>query len=258
VKVDASTALGQLPVGLRAELLNEFGKITQNYRERRWEAQNLDGGKLCEVAYTILDGYTSGGNYAANASKPRNFEAACKALENRTSYPDSARMTIPRVLFALYEVRNRRGVGHVGGDVDANHMDAEFVLAAAKWVVAELIRLFHSIDVQTATEVVDSLVDRTMPVIWEVGGVKRVLDTTLSLKDQTLLLLYADPSPISEKDLAKYLEQDRPGNYRRVLMELHSSRWVEWDYRATSMVTLSPRGRKEVEDRILMIRNLGY
>ena len=64
------------------------------------------------------------------------------------------------MLFALYEIRNSRGVGHVGGDVDANHMDAEFVLSAAKWVVAELVRLFHSTDVNIATEVVDALVDK--------------------------------------------------------------------------------------------------
>jgi hypothetical protein len=250
VKLEASTALGQLPAGLRTELLTEFAKITQNYRERRWEANNLDGGRLCEVAYTILDGYTSGGAYAARATKPPRFETACKALENRTGYPDSARLTIPRVLFALYEIRNRRGVGHVGGDVDANHMDAEFVLAAAKWVVAELIRLFHNTDVDTATEVVDALVDRTLPLIWEVDGVRRVLDTTLPLAEQSLVLLYADPSPISEKDLATYLEQDRLANYRRVLDKLHKSRMVEWN-KATGMVTLSPLGRQDVEDRLL-------
>jgi len=248
--LNAAQALGQVPQGLRGELLGEFAKITRNYREYRWEAQNLDGGRLCEVAYTILDGYTSGGNYAARASKPRNFETACKALENRIGYPDSARMTIPRVLFSLYEIRNRRGVGHVGGDVDANHMDAEFVLAAAKWVMAELIRLFHSTDVKTATDIFDALVDWTLPVIWEVDGVRRVLDTKLPLGDQTMLLLYSDASPICEKDLAKYLEQDRLANYRRTLHRLHKARMIEWN-RATGMVTLGPPGRKDAEDRLL-------
>jgi hypothetical protein len=247
VTLDASTALGHLPTGLRTELLAEFAKITQNYRERRWEPQNLDGGRLSEVVYTILDGYTSGGSYAAKASKSANFGAACKALENRTGYPDSARLTIPRVLVALYEIRNRRGVGHVGGDVDANHMDAEFVLAAAKWVVAELIRLFHNTDIQTATEVVDALVDRTLPVIWEVDGVKRVLDPAIPLQGKTLLLLYADSSPVSDRDLAKYLEQERLANYRRVLDILHKMRMVEWN-KTTGMVTLSPSGRSHVEN----------
>jgi hypothetical protein len=141
-----------------------------------WEAAELDGGRLCEVVYTILDGFTSGGTYAATASKPSNFGFACKTLEARTG-PESARLTIPRMLTALYHARNHRGVGHVGGDVSANHMDSEVVLAMSKWIVAELVRLFHDTEVKTATDVVDALMDRTQPVIWEVDGVKRILDT---------------------------------------------------------------------------------
>jgi hypothetical protein len=248
--IDSSTVLGLLPASLRMELIIEFNKIVKNYKEHRWEAQNLDGGRLCEVAYTILDGYTSGAKYASRASKPRNFETACKELEKRSTYPDSARKTIPRVLFALYEIRNNRGVGHVGGDVDANHMDAELVLAAAKWLVAELIRLFHNVDIKTATEVVDSLSDKTLPLIWEVNGTKRVLNTAQSLADQTLILLYSDIGPIHEKILAEYLEQSRLQNYRRVLDKLHKGRKIEWN-RGTGLVTLSPLGSKEVEDHLL-------
>ena len=247
--LDASQALGQLPQGLRAELLAEFAKITRNYREYRWEAAELDGGRLCEVAYTILDAYTSGRPYPAAASKPSNFKRSCEALESRNA-PDSARLTIPRILVALYDVRNRRGVGHVGGDVDANHMDAELVLALAKWIVAEMVRLFHDTDVKTATDVVDALVDRTLPIIWEVDGVKRVLNTSLPLADQTLLLLYSESGAVSDSDLAKYLEQDRLANYRRVLDRLHKARAIEWN-RTTGMVTLGPPGREDVEDRLL-------
>jgi hypothetical protein len=250
VTLGAAQVLGQLPQGLRSELLAEFAKITINYRERRWEAAELDGGRLCEVAYTILDAYTSGGTYPATASKPRYFDSACRTLESRTSYPVSARMTIPRVLVSLYDVRNHRNVGHVGGDVDANHMDAELVLAMSKWIVAEMVRLFHNIDVKTATDVVDALVDRTLPIIWEVDGVKRVLDTSLSLTEQTLLLLYSEPGAVSDKDLAKYLEQDRLANYRRVLDKLHKVRKVEWN-KATGLVTLGPPGRDDVEARLL-------
>ena len=205
--------------------------------------------RLCEVAYTILDAYTSGRPYPAAASKPSNFKRSCEALESRNA-PDSARLTIPRILVALYDVRNRRGVGHVGGDVDANHMDAELVLALAKWIVAEMVRLFHDTDVKTATDVVDALVDRTLPIIWEVDGVKRVLNTSLPLADQTLLLLYSESGAVSDSDLAKYLEQDRLANYRRVLDRLHKARAIEWN-RTTGMVTLGPPGREDVEDRLL-------
>jgi hypothetical protein len=129
-------------------------------------------------------------------------------------------------------------------------MDAEFVLAAAKWIMAELIRLFHNVDVKTATEVVDSLSDRTLPLIWEVDGMKRVLNKALSLADQTLLLLYSAAGPLHEKTLADYLEQGRLQNYRRVLDKLHQGRIVEWN-KSTGLVTLSPVGSQEVEDRLL-------
>lgn len=250
--LDASTALGQLPAGLRGELLAEFDDISRNYREGRWGPAELKGGHLCEVVYTILEGFLNGGNYPQTASKPSRFKDACDALGAlpRAAGPDSARLTIPRVLVGLYDVRNRRGVGHVGGDVSPNHMDAEFVLATAKWIVAELIRMFHNTDVKTATAIVDALVDRTLPIIWEVDGLKRILDTSLSLAEQTLLLLYSESNPISDKDLAKYLEQDRLPNYRRVLANLHPKRYVEWN-KTTGLVTLGPPGRKHVEEKLL-------
>jgi hypothetical protein len=95
----------------------------------------------------------------------RNFGLSGKALENRTGYPDSAGLTIPRVFVAPYEVRNRRAIGHVGGYVDANHMGADLVPAMSKWIVAEMVRLVYNTDVKTATDVVDPLIDRTLPAL---------------------------------------------------------------------------------------------
>ncbi|WFF06535.1 hypothetical protein O7622_26390 [Micromonospora sp. WMMD1076] len=250
MKLDATTALAHLPVTLRDELLAEFQKIVTNYRERRWEAAELDGGRFSEVAYTVVAGYLNGGNYPPTASKPAKFDQACKALESTSGYPKSARVTVPRVLVALYDIRNNRGVGHVGGDVSANHMDSEFVLHAAQWVMAEFVRIFHGTDLQTATRIVDALVERTVPLIWEVGDVKRVLDPTMKLADATLLLLHSSTSPLNDKTLAKHLEQGRLPNYRRVLRQLHQTRLVEYN-ETTGDVTLSPLGSKTAEERIL-------
>ena len=125
---------------------------------------------------------------------------ACKNLEaaDQARFPRSVRVHIPRVLVSLYEIRNNRGVGHVGGDVNPNHMDATLVMESAKWILAELIRVFHDINTQEATEIVDALIDRTIPVIWEVGEVRRVLKTGLPMKLQTLLLLYSIPGSVPE------------------------------------------------------------
>ena len=247
----ATAALGHLPQGLRDELVQEYSKITRNYREARWEAAELDGGRFCEIVYTVLAGHLDDDNYAASATKPKRFDDACKKLENApTSYSDSARLTIPRVLVGLYDVRNRRGVGHVGGVVNANHMDATFVLHTVQWILAELVRMFHDTDVATATSIVDALVDRTVPLIWSVGDVTRVLDPTMSAADSTLLLAYASREPLTDKQLATNLEQPRLDNYKRVLKRLHDARMVEYN-RSDGTVTLSLLGAKQVEEQLL-------
>jgi hypothetical protein len=248
--LDPTRALGHLPEGLRNELVEEFQKIVQNYRKEQWEAAELDGGRFCEIAYTILAGHTGGDNYPSRASKPQQFKQACERLESKTGYSKSARLTIPRVLVSLYDIRNQRGVGHVGGDVDANYMDATLVLHAVQWVMAELVRMFHNTDVRTATAVANSLVDRTVPLIWRVGEVTRVLDPKMSLSDQTLLLLYATPKKLSERELATSLEQDRLANYRRVLNRLHSERLIEYD-KISGTATISPIGVADVEKRLI-------
>ena len=102
--------LKSLPAGLRSELLRTHSEILRNFRERRWEPAELDGGKLCEIVYTILRGHVDG-SYAPAASKPRNMVAACAALENAsTTFPRSIRIQVPRMLVALYEIRSNRSV----------------------------------------------------------------------------------------------------------------------------------------------------
>lgn len=250
--VSAASALGQLPTGLQGELITEFEKVTRNFRERRWEATTLDSGRLCEIVYTILAGHLDGDNFPATASKPSQFDTACKDLEKKpkTAGSDSARVVLPRMLVPLYALRNKRGVGHVGGDVDANFMDATVALHMSQWIMAELVRIFHNISVDDATKVVESLVDRTVPILWQVGDVVRVLDTSLGLEDSTLLLLYSDVVGVHEKKLAASLEQDKLFNYRRVLSRLHGRRLIEYD-RESGMSMISPTGIADVEERLL-------
>jgi hypothetical protein len=251
--IDRSRALANLPQMLRNELFAEFDKITNNYREGRWEASELDGGRFSEIAYSILKGYGSG-TYPASASKPANMKAACESLEQlpAAQFPRSVRITVPRILVALYEVRNNRGVGHVGADVNSNHMDAEYVLHSAQWVMAEFVRIFHGLSVDEATATVDALVERTTPTIWKVGEAKRVLNTSLSLADKTLLLLYSSTGAVHDKDLADWLELEKQtlSSYKaRVLRPMHSARILE--YAKDGSVTISPLGIAEVETRLL-------
>jgi hypothetical protein len=228
-------ALAALPGGLRQDLLDEFAKIVKNYAEGRWEPAELDGGKLAEAAYCVCRGYVDG-SYPARASKPGNMVDACRALEKETaSVPRSIKIQIPRMALALYEIRNNRGVGHVGGDIDPNHMDATCVLQMSKWIVAELIRALHGMPVDDAAELVEALVERETPLVWKVGDKKRVLEPGMRMRDKTLLLLHATPGEVAEGEIRSWVESKNSTEYRRdVLERLHKEKLVEDPARRSS------------------------
>jgi hypothetical protein len=240
--MNKSKVLGNLPVGLRAELISEFNKLTKNFREGRWEPSEMSGGKICEIIYSILEGHIKG-SFPDRAFKPANMVDDCKKLElaDKAVFPRTVRIQIPRVLAALYEVRNNRGAGHVGGDVNTNEMDAAYVLATAKWLVAELIRHFHSVSTDDASAAVELITERTNPLIWNVNGKKRVLNTALNAKEQTLVLLYGLPRA-TDSDLIDWLEYKGMANYRtRILNPGHKQRLWEYDTNNRT-VTLSDLG----------------
>lgn len=242
-----------LPKRLRSELLDAFSKIVQNYSESRWEPAELNGGKLCEIAYSIAQGVVEG-SYPARASKPRNMVEACKQLEQAGELPRSIKIQIPRMIVALYEVRNNRNVGHVGGEVDPNHMDAVCVLQMSKWIVAELIRVLHERPVDEAAEIVDALVERETPLIWRVGDKVRVLDPKMSMRDKAMVLLYSTAHPMSDRELVDFVEHTNASVFRRdILRPAHRNKTIEYDETAGT-VTISPVGIEYVE-KILARRN---
>jgi len=247
-----STILNTIPEGLRNELFSSYSTIEKNFREGRWEPAELNGGKLCEVTYSILRGFVDG-NYPSKASKPRNIVDSCKALEGAgNSFSRSIRIQIPRVIIALYEIRNNRGVGHIGGDVNPNMMDALCVLHMSKWIIAEIIRIFHSITTEQAQAAVELISQRELSLVWEIDGKRRVLDTSLSMPDKTLVLLYRETTGMTESDLLSFTEHSNASIYRReVLNRLHKKKMIEYD-KTRHQVNISPLGIKRVEEEILV------
>lgn len=239
-------ALATIPSGLRQPLLAEYQSIVQNYMERRWSPSELSGGKFCEIVYTILDGFSQG-KYATQPSKPRDFVGECRKLENNSQVPRSFQILIPRVLPALYEVRNNRGVGHTGGDVDPNHMDATAVVAICNWVMAELVRVFHCLSVDEAQALIESLTERRMPLVWQGDGMKRVLDPTLPLKDQLLILIASSASAAETSAILEWCGYTNRPYFLRLLRQLHSNRMVELSTDETT-VQLLPPGSRYVEE----------
>ena len=251
----ADEILAALPVAIRNELISCYETICRSYTENRWEPAELNGGKLAEVAYTVVKGALDG-VFPATASKPNNMLSACRALEqypaDSTRIGDrSLRILIPRLLPVLYEIRNNRGVGHVGGDVDPNHEDAEAVLAMASWVMAEFVRIFHGISLTEAQEAVEQIVSRRHPLIWSFGDMKRVLDASIPRGNQVLLLLYSEAGWVSTEVLQQWVEYSNRSIFRnKLLQKLHGDRLIEHDA-GNGRARISPKGISVVEDSLL-------
>lgn len=257
--IELQKLLTGLPTGLRDPLLHAYSEISANYFEHKWESSELNGGKFCECVYSVVNGALSG-SYPAQPSKPRDMVQACRTLEQVPPAAGrigdrSLRILIPRMLQALYEIRNNRGVGHVGGDVDPNFLDATTVYSMTSWVLAELVRIFHGVTTREAQEAVDSLAERKLSLIWEVEGVKRVLDSSMKKSDQALTLLYQKPGWVLDEDLLSWVEYSSLNMFRtRILRPLHTLRLVEYD-EINERARISPLGAKEVEQRILRLRS---
>ena len=247
--LDPEAAFTALPETLVEDLLSSFRTVVTNYGERRWEPAELNGGKLCEAAYTIVLGYLSN-SYPARASKPKNMFQACLNIEKQfTTGSRSPRIQIPRMIIGLYEIRNNRGVGHAGGDVNPNEMDATAVLYMSKWLMAELVRIIHTVSLKEATDIVEQLVERQIALIWTYGDKRRVLKAGLSWK-QNVLLLLVGVAEASDSDLVAWLEHNNPSNLRRdVLRPMHKARLLEYDEDLHS-VRLLPPGIEQAEELI--------
>ncbi|MCB0045983.1 MAG: hypothetical protein KDD92_11165 [Caldilineaceae bacterium] len=232
-------ALGAIPDQLRTPLLEEYSNLMLNFLEQRWSPTELSGGRFCEIVYTILDGYSSG-TYASSPSKPRNFVTACQQLEQRTSLPRSLRILIPRLLPGLYEIRNNRGVGHVGGDVDPNRMDSTAVVSIVCWIMAELVRVFHNLSTREAQIVADSLAEIKVPLVWRKDELKRILDPKISQKDQILILLSTEVSSVKLETLFSWLDGKNKGYFKKNLRELHSKRLIEYSETEDEVLILPP------------------
>src|SRR3546814_10510869 len=81
-----------------------------------------------------------------------NFKEECDKLEKtaKSAGHESIRILIPRALNFLYTLRNKRGIGHESGDVDANEIDAATAVRIADWCVCALIRVYYPISLQEA------------------------------------------------------------------------------------------------------------
>ncbi len=248
-----TAALAKVPKTFQSRLIRTYIDLKKNCVEARCEAAGLAAGKFCEVILRFLQGKVHG-SFTPFGKKINNYADECRNLITapNTAGNESERVVLPRALVFLYTMRSKRGIGHVGGDVDANEIDIAVMARTADWIVCELIRINHGLSLEEAQDIVDGISVRQLPAIWEVAGKKRVLKDGLKAKDQSLLLLYSNQnSAVLLEDLCEWVEYSNPQRFKRVIInELHKKRFLEFD-KGSESIFLSPKGVEYVEKNLI-------
>ena len=247
------SAIANVPSKFRLRLIQTYLDLKKNCVEARHEVAGLSTGKFCEVVLRLLQEKVHG-SFTPFGKKINNYAEECRKLITapEISGNESERIVLPRALVFLYTMRNKRGIGHVSGDVDANAIDIAAMAKTADWIVCELIRINHGMSLEEAQDIVDGISVRQLPTIWEVAGKKRVLKEGLKTRDQALLLLYSSQnSAVLLEDLCEWIEYSNPQVFKtKIVKELHKHRFLELDKDSESIV-LSPKGVDYVEKNLI-------
>jgi len=232
-----------LPKDLVDALLTAYGEIETNYVYRKWKASELDAGHFVEAVRRVIE-YRLFGKYTPIGKALPNFSEQVLRSYEQVVGDESYRVLIPRVLRAIYGIRNKRGVGHLG-PISPNEMDATLILYNVKWVLAEVVRLESGLDPSETQAAIDYVVEREVPLLWKSGAVVRVMEKGIRAREQVLLLL-SDDSPQSEADLREQCEYKNSTNFRKILKQMHADKLIFLG--ADSKCLLMPNGIAAAEE----------
>jgi hypothetical protein len=111
------------------------------------------------------------------------------AFRQAPSRHDSLRVHLPKALYLVYGIRNQRDAAHLDDSIDPNLQDATLVVGVLDWIMAELVRVFHTVSPDEAHAIITDLVTREVPVIEEIDG-QPICSKDLAVSDAVLVFLY--------------------------------------------------------------------
>jgi hypothetical protein len=233
------------------KLLESYQLAYENYYLGKHRPSCLEGGRFSEIALRMLQEATTG-TYTPLGKPIPNFNNEVLKLEkaDKSKFHESVRIQIPRTLQIIYDIRNKRDVGHVGGDIDANFPDATLSLGSCSWVLTEFLRIYYTSDIDAAQELVNSLVKVRIPLIQDFRGFLKLLNPNLSLPKKVLALLsYRGSEGATVEELKKWLG----GRIRRDYMDVTLSRLEHekaYIHRENSHCFITDTGTKYVIESI--------
>jgi hypothetical protein len=232
-------------------LLEAHAESKRNYYLGGLRLSAVEGGRFCEAAFRILE-YITSKSYTP-LGQQLDTDKLIRGLSQLRSgqFNDSVRLHIPRSLRLVYDVRNKRDAAHLADGIDPNVQDATLVISVLDWVLAELIRLYHNVPPNVASQMVDGVVKRVAPVVQDFNGFLKILNPKLKVSDHCTVLLYQRGELGATYDeLESWVRPHMRRNLRRTLNALVEKR--DYAHSDGSRYYITRRGERHVEHRNLI------
>ncbi len=226
-------------------IISSYTEIESNFVLEKWKPSELDSGHFVEAARRIIEYELFGGSYTQFGKRLNNFnDSELQRYERQTSHHDSFRKFIPRALKAIYNIRNSRGVAHIG-EVSPNEMDATYILYSCKWVLSEIVRLKTNLPIEETKKLIEEIVERRVEILWKEADFTRILNTRMYAKEKVLVLLF-DKSPRKVGELQGIIEYKNDSDFADIIQNHHKNRLLE--HRSNGDCYISPTGIIEAEN----------
>lgn len=246
-RVERGFIAAGVPADLVTELLGAFREAKRRFYRDDLRPSEIEGGRFSEAAFRILQWSTTQKYTPIGKTLPK-VDQLILTLQNAQG-PESVRLHIPRTLRLIYDVRNKRDIAHLADGIDPNQQDATLVVRNMEWVLAELVRLFHSITPAEAHGIIVDLVSKDVPLIQEFDGFPRVLKQ-LRASDHFLALLYwRGAKGATLEELKTWARPPMRSQIRRTLNGLDAKDRIHLN---GTIYVLTRLGEQDVEQRKLL------
>ena len=180
-------------------LIETYDELLSKHHSGDVEGALTKAGRFVEHTLRALE-------YLYTSKVPVEIKSVRKSierLENQSTLPESIRLLIPRVAYGMiYNLRNKRDAVHVK-EINPTQIDVSLSVAAASWVIAELIRHYHVSNEKDVMCAMMALSRTTIPMIETIDGEVLVSQKVPAKVEILLLLAHSIPSGMTRKELGK-------------------------------------------------------
>lgn len=236
----------EFPNELANKLMEAYDNAIREYKKRNWKYFGNEMGRFVEVAIRMVELKTEG-KYTnlrdklaiLNENRLKQFEQS--QITNIISF----RILIPRQLYSMYTIRNKRGMIHVN-EIAPNYMDSTLLVNISKWVLAEFIRNSIKMNYDEAMKIIENIIIKENELIWMEDEIFKILDKSITLEEKILCILYYR-NKINEEQLFKLSEYSNITMFRKKLKSMHLEQKINYN---KEKIMISPIGIRIAEDQL--------